>query len=123
VVDFNKGLNYVPKHANVQSIYTTAMEQLYDEKMATRMDSDLVLLGCQSGIIDLRSGGLVQGGELVSVRANATFTDAHIPTPDIDKCFADVFNNDQATIAYTWHAASAGAHPCYSPRLYHMRTW
>ena len=101
-----KGLRACHKHVMTDGYARRFLEaartQLTDATFHGRIDSDPYLLGTPTGVVDLRTGDLVQdaasAGVSLSVRADFLGVDA--PTPDIDSFFASLFDNDQELVDF-----------------------
>ena len=98
---FGKGSAYVKRNTNVKNVVEMAATVLYDKEIAHEMDMDRNLLGCESGVVDLRDGTLLNDSSLyVSMCASSTYVGIEEPTTDVDAFFADIFNEDGDAVHY-----------------------
>ena len=100
--NFSKANKHLHKAASIESVIKMAKYKLYDSSLKDKMDLDPNLLGCQNGVIDLRTGRLiVQDSSLfVSKQSAASFKGLDHPTPDISNFFDSIFNGEDEVIAY-----------------------
>ena len=66
------------------------------------MDRDRHLIGTPQGALDLRSGRLLppDHGFQVSMRTAAEFRGLDLPTPDVDRVFRTIFNDDPEMLRF-----------------------
>eukprot|EP00891_Asterochloris_glomerata_P005828 jgi/Astpho2/5828/fgenesh1_pg.00080_%23_76_t len=99
---FDKANKHLHKAASIDSVIKMAKYKLYDNSLKDKMDLDPNLLGCQNGIVDLRTGRLiVQDSSLfVSKQCAADFKGLDHATPDIDNFVNSIFNGEQEVVSY-----------------------
>ena len=99
---FDKANKHLHKATSIDNIIKMAKYKLYDNSLKDKMDLDPNLLGCQNGIVDLRTGRLIiQDSSLfVSKQCAADFKGIDHPTPDIDEFVNSIFNGDFHMVAY-----------------------
>lgn len=99
---FDKANKHLHKAASIDSVIKMAKYKLYDSSLKDKMDLDPNLLGCQNGIVDLRTGRLIiQDSTLfVSKQCAADFKGLTHTTSDIDDFINSIFNGDVEVVAY-----------------------
>ena len=98
---FQRGSRYIRKSTNIKSILESARQLWYDENVSKLMDANKDLVGCHSGVVDLRTQELRRDPhDYVSKRVDANFQGIDHPSPDIDAFFSSVFDHDAEVIRY-----------------------
>ena len=76
--------------------------KLYDSTLEEKLDMDPNLLGCNNGIIDLRTGTLVVDDPslFVSKQAPVEYRGLEHAAPDVEAFLRSIFNEDEDLIRY-----------------------
>eukprot|EP00891_Asterochloris_glomerata_P008016 jgi/Astpho2/8016/fgenesh1_pg.00120_%23_12_t len=99
---FLKASKYLHKAQAIKNIIEMATFELYDSTLEEKLDMDPNLLGCNSGIIDLRTGSLVINDPslFVSKQAPVEYRGLGHPAPDVEAFLRSIFNEDEDLIGY-----------------------
>ena len=99
---FYAASEYLKKAGNVSSIAKKAKQLLLDTSLPDKLDKNLDIVACCSGVIDLRTGVLRKAtySDYLSRAVSAEYEDVDYPTPDIDALFASIFNNNEDVIRF-----------------------
>ena len=99
---FLKAGKYLHKAQAIKNIIEMATFKLYDSTLADKLDMDPNLLGCNNGIIDLRTGTLVIEDPtlFVSKQAPVEYRGLEHAAPDVEAFLKSIFNDDEDLINY-----------------------
>lgn len=92
-----KANRFLMKASNVASVAETAKALLLDEGIAGQLDTNKDIIGCSSGVIELRTGSLRKASTIdyLSRKVEAEYLGVDKPTPDIDAFFTSVFDSQE----------------------------
>ena len=97
-----KAYQYIQRANAVDSVIKMAKYRLHDSSIAKKMDMDPNMLGCQNGVINLRTGALITGDPevFVSKQCEVEYKGLEYGTPDVDAFLSSIFNDDVDVISY-----------------------
>ena len=97
-----KAYQYIQRANAVDAVIKMAKYRLHDSSIAKKMDMDPNLLGCQNGVIDLRTGALITDDPevFVSKQCEVEYKGLDFGTPDVDAFLSSIFNGDVEVIGY-----------------------
>ena len=97
-----KAYQYIQRANAVDAVIRMAKYRLHDSSIAKKMDMDPNLLGCQNGVIDLRTGALITDDPevFVSKQCEVEYKGLDFGTPDVDAFLSSIFNGDVEVIGY-----------------------
>ena len=97
-----KAYNHIQHWRTTKALVQAARVSLYAHGFADGMDRDRHLLGAPEGVIDLRTGCIMDPGHgfRVSMRTKAAYRGLDLPTPDVERVFRTIFDDDDEMVRW-----------------------